>query len=160
MEHQDIFDKPVEELIRSRGSFYLQAWINMFHAFEMASARQCRIQDWVPTTEEDSMETVDTMDLEEYLVDTTDGMEREWDIMGDLGAVQTSPLIENMELVTGSQGPLHKEYSGTDPVGELEESLEPELEGDKIDILGYQGELMTEWDHGEVELRKRKPPDG
>ena len=77
MEHQDIFQWPVEELIRRRGPFYLQAWINMFHAFEMASARQCRIQDCVQTTEEDSMETIDTMDLEEYLVDTTDGMERE-----------------------------------------------------------------------------------
>ena len=37
--------------------------------------------------EEDSMATFHMIDLEEYLVDTTDGMEREWDIMRDQGAV-------------------------------------------------------------------------
>ena len=99
MEHQDIFRWPAEEMIRRRSPSYLQAWIDMFHAFEMTSARQCRIQDWVRTTEEDSMATVDTIDLAEYLVDTTDGMEREWDIMADRGTVQTSPLIENMDTV-------------------------------------------------------------
>ena len=106
------------------------------------------------------METVDTMDLAEYLVDTTDGMEREWDILGDQGAVQTPPLIENMELVKGTHGPLHKECSGTYPAGVTEGQLELALEDGRIDNLGQQGGLVTEWNHGEVELRKRKPPDG
>lgn len=42
----------------------------------------------------------------------------------------------------------------------LDGRLEPELEGSRIDILGTQEDLLTEWDHGEVELRKRNPPDG
>ena len=160
LEHQDIFKVPAEELIKRRGPYYLQAWINMFYAFEVASARQCRIQDWVRTTEEDSMETFDTIDLEEYLVDTTDGMEREWDIVGNQGAVQTSPLIENMEMVQGSSGAQHEGSPGPLSVDENGGTLELEMGDSEIDILGLHGDLLPEWKHGEVELRKRKPPEG
>ena len=40
------------------------------------------------------MATIDTIDLQEYLIDETDGMDREWDIE-NWGEVLTPPRNQN-----------------------------------------------------------------
>ena len=96
IDHQDIFDQPVDILVSQRSLNYLRAWINMFHALVALSSRQLAGQQRLPSRaeEEDSVGTVETMDLDEYLVDATDGMDREWDI-GDGEAVLTPPLVRD-----------------------------------------------------------------
>ena len=83
LEHQDIFHIPVETLISERSSQYLTAWTLMFRALVTYSEREVLegrrlIHSAVP--DDDSMASVDMMDLDEYLVDVTEGMDREWDI--------------------------------------------------------------------------------
>ena len=98
VEHQDIFNQPVEEMIRERSPHYLRAWTNMFYALVLLSDR---LRSRRGPDEEGglgSVETFNTMDLVEYLVDATDGMDREWDIV-DEGAVQTPPPVVEMEEV-------------------------------------------------------------
>ena len=90
VEHQDIFDQPVEEMVSTRSHHYLRAWINMFYSLVLLSDRMRQRRD--PHRESVGVSTVtyDTLDLAEYLVDATDGMDREWDIE-NAGAVQTPP---------------------------------------------------------------------
>ena len=103
VEHQDIFDQPVEEMVRIRSPHYLRAWINMFYSLVLLSDRIRSRRDPHGNSEGESTVTYDTMDLAEYLVDATDGMDREWDI-GNAGAVQTSPHTaegRNVEQLEG-----------------------------------------------------------
>ena len=95
VEHQDIFEQPVEEMVKKRSPQYLRAWINMFYALVLLSDKDRRSGNPGESVEEASLETFDPCwedrDYDEYLVDATDGMEREWEV-GDQGAVQTPPL--------------------------------------------------------------------
>ena len=103
MEHQDIFDQPVEEMVKSKSPHYLLAWTNMFYALVLLSDRKTQRTGNDIVDAEESVATFDTMDLAEYLVDATDGMDREGDIV-EAGTVQTSPLSTNMEILHGSDG--------------------------------------------------------
>ena len=70
---------------------YLAAWLTMFQALELIGEREVQQNDIIMLhgdKEVDSMATFDTMDLNEYLVDVTDGMEREWE-MEEHGVVLT-----------------------------------------------------------------------
>ena len=83
MEHQDIFGLSVEEMIKKRNLQYLKAWQEMFKALVIYSARERGLDKPVRTMvvdDNDSVATLDTMDLAEWLVDATDGMDREYDI--------------------------------------------------------------------------------
>ena len=98
LEHQDIFDQPVEEMVKGRSPHYLLAWTNMFYALVLLSDR--RRKSGNPVEEDDdsgSVATFDTWydeeDRQEYLVDATEGMEREWEL-GQEGAELTSPQPE------------------------------------------------------------------
>ena len=159
VEHQDIFTVPVDELIKRRSPQYLQAWLNMFHALEILSAKE-RLRGSVGNTEEDSMATFDTIDLEEYLVDATDGMDREWDIDGDGGAVQTPLRLGSGDLGKGQVGPSHEEAGGKIPTDIWEDDGEDSIKEDSSSSKENKWGILSEWNHGEVELRKRKPPDG
>ena len=97
VEHQDIFDQPVDEMVRIISSHYLRAWVNMFYSLVLLSDRIRERKDSQEACDEDSVMTYDTMDLAEYLVDATDGMDREWDI-GDAGVVLTPPTTEEGEV--------------------------------------------------------------
>ena len=95
-EHQDIFEQPLEEMVKQRTTFYMSAWVNMFYSLVLLSDRT-RGRGRGTSDEERTVGTFDTeydmMDYVDYLVDTTDGMDREWDI-GEQGAVLT-PSIRN-----------------------------------------------------------------
>ena len=109
MEHQDIFEQPVEEMVKTRSPQYLQAWINMFYALVLLSDRERRSGNPVENVDDSSAATFDTAledgDYDEYLLDATDGMERECD-MGDQGAVLTplqqtrvrNPYVQRRDL--------------------------------------------------------------
>ena len=104
MEVQDIFRQPMDDLIRERSSQYLKAWLTMFQALEVKSAREIiegRQLVGHGNSDDDSMATIDSLDLHEYLVDATDGMEREWEF-GDWEAVQTPP--RQVEMTDGKAG--------------------------------------------------------
>ena len=94
MEHQDIFEQPVDDMVKKRSPQYLQAWTNMFYALVLLSDKERRSGDPGETVEEGSVDTFDPCwddgDYDEYLVDATDGMEREWDV-GAQGAELTPP---------------------------------------------------------------------
>ena len=98
VEHQDIFNQPVEDMIQERSPHYLRAWINMFYALVLFSDRVRSRRGPDGDGELDSVETFSTMDLAEYLVDATDGMDREWDI-DNAGAVLTSASFVEVEEV-------------------------------------------------------------
>lgn len=88
LEHQDFFSQPVEDMVRKRNPQYLLAWVNMFYALVLLSGRKKGgTSKWVEDGEE-SVATFDTwfddMDMEEYLVDAIDGIEREWDITDEI----------------------------------------------------------------------------
>ena len=89
LEHQDIFDQPVEEMVRKRNPHYLLAWVNMFYALVLLSDRRNRSSTGPDQDDGESVGTFDTWyeeeEFEEYLVDATDGMDREWDILGNVG---------------------------------------------------------------------------
>ena len=93
MEHQDIFSQPVEEMVRKRNPQYLLAWVNMFYALVLLSDRNtCRnaTEDGDETSSVATFDTwFDKLDSDEYLVDATDGMDREWDIMDAVVEVET-----------------------------------------------------------------------
>ena len=86
------------------------------------------------------MATIETMDLDEYMVDVTDGMERDLEI-GDWGAV-LKPLQEISSQGRQKDGEAHR--------GTLEGWL----------VGGETKGTLRHGDYGEVELKKRKPPDG
>ena len=96
LEHQEIFDQPVEEMIKARSPQYLRAWINMFYSFVFLSDRERQSGNPVEEVEKSPLATFDTWymdgDLDEYLVDATDGMEREWE-MG-AGEAELTPPVE------------------------------------------------------------------
>ena len=107
MEHQDVFRIPYDEMIRTKSSQYLKAWVHMVQALELQSNRTCLegkhlVHSEIP--DDDSMATITSIDLHDYLVDVTDGMEREWDV-GDQGAVQTPPRPNSGDMCdhTGEQ---------------------------------------------------------
>ena len=122
----------------------------MFYALVLLSDKHTRRSGNVAVEEEDSNVaekeedsiatfdvTFDTSDLAEYLLDATDGMDREEDIV-DGGTVQTSPLVDNMEILSGSDG------GGTQ-------------RGRTRIRNPYKTRIRH---HGGYELNKRKPPDG
>ena len=98
IEHQDIFQQAVEEMINTRSPHYLRAWINMFYSLVLLSDRIRSRRGPSEEEEVESVATFDTIDLAEYLVDATDGMDREWDIE-EQGAVQTPPEYVEVEEV-------------------------------------------------------------
>ena len=60
MEHQDIFDQPVEEMVKGRSPHYLLAWTNMFYALVLLSDR--RRKSGNPVEEDDDSASVATFD--------------------------------------------------------------------------------------------------
>ena len=132
IEHQDIFDEPLEEMLRDRSVHYLRAWVNMFYSLVLLSDRIRGRRGQREVQDDSSVDTFDTMDLAEYLVDATDGMDREWDV-DDWGAVQTPPRPMEIELQEalddGRRGKVRNPYKKVRAV------------------------------NGSVELNKRKPPD-
>ena len=87
-------------MVSTRSPHYLRAWINMFYSLVLLSDRIRSRRGSCEDDDEESVATFDTMDLAEYLVDATDGMDREWDI-GEEGAVQTPPeFVEGEEVHT------------------------------------------------------------
>ena len=102
MEYQDIFMCPAEELIQTKSPNYLMAWTNMFYALEVHSIRLCSGDKQDRTdTDDDSMQSFDSVDLQEYLIDATDGMNRDL-VMADVGAVLTPPM--NIEINNNTHG--------------------------------------------------------
>ena len=144
MEHQDIFAQSPDEMLKRRHPQYLRAWVDMFYALQLQQRRLSQgrtVQLRVETEEEDSMATFDTTDLAEYLLDETDGMDREYDLANG-GEVLTPPsqcaVPRNICLELGGEG---------SAMGAL-------IDAGRI----TQGE--AEMKFGNVELWKRKPPDG
>ena len=164
MDHQDIFDTPVEEMTATRNTQYLNAWIQMFYALQLQGRREAgkMVTLYQPATEEDdSMASFETLDLEEYLLDETDGMDREFDIV-DGGAVLTPPgQISAHPLPTSRAEELRRQWKQwgirTDQTGE---NADMALDGCKEAGKEVDVEATITRKFGEVELRKRKPPDG
>ena len=94
LERQDIFDKPVEEMIKQRSPQYLRAWTNMFYALVLLSDKERHSGNPGESVDEKTVATFDTYledgAYDEYLVDATEGMEREWEL-GEQGAELTPP---------------------------------------------------------------------
>ena len=88
LEHKAIFGQPVEKMVRKRNPQYLLVWVNIFDALVLLSDRKTRGAPNEVEVNEELVATFDTwideMDLEKYLVDTTDEMEWEWDIMDEM----------------------------------------------------------------------------
>ena len=149
LENQDIFRCPVDIMIQQRSIGYLIAWLTMFQALVLVGEREVQHSRSLNMQEEeddDSTATFSTVDLEEYLLDVTDGMDREWDI-DDGGAVLTSPR----QSVCSKDG-----QSGSEVQGMEEEWVQQQVDTVEVEA----GATGSQREFGEVELRKRKPPDG
>ena len=124
----------------SKNSQYLYSWTQMFYALQVQSQRQaqdrrCFYQQ--VTNDDDSTASINTIDLDEYLVDETDGMELEF-LIDDSGAVQT-PQVPDM------------------PTNERSTASTLRQQWEQWGRRSRQ--RSNEGKPGEVELNKRKPPD-
>ena len=67
-----MFSIPVSELIKNRSISYIQSWIQSFYSIQLQCAREKNkgvevSQGW---SDEESISTVDTADLDDYLIET------------------------------------------------------------------------------------------
>ena len=127
------------------------AWLTMFRALALLGSRELQVTGGIGQqgdSDDDSMATFDTVDLDEYLIDVTEGMDREWDI-DDQEAVLTPPG-ENCSQV-GDLRVLEGE-------GTLDEWLQQQQQQE--DMMGHDNGELSKGEKGNGDLKKRKPPDG
>ena len=85
VEYKYMFSTPVRELIRNRSIPYIQSWIQTFYFIKLQSSREQSkglrgSQGW---SDEESIFTVDTADLDKYLIETDSKLSSEDDSSGD-----------------------------------------------------------------------------
>ena len=131
--YHHLFQHSVEKLCTTRSPHYLKKWIETYHCY-VEKSRKEQFGEAVGSEDEKSSGTFDTedVDMEEYLVDLYDGM--------DMPEIQIEEGI-GIGIDRAQQG-IKQTTQGTEEKGNVGEPI------------------SLEATCGNVELNKRKPPDG
>merc|ERR1712177_155287 len=72
--HQDIFARPLQDMLETRNLSYLQSWLDMYRALRYQVGQSFRKVVGEPDTDSDNSLEVscNTLDMDEYLVEDSD----------------------------------------------------------------------------------------
>ena len=158
--HGMFLTKPAE-MCERHTAHYLESWIAKFEAIKMNTVRNyCKwfsIRDKVEQIESEG--SISTVDREEYWVDTNDGMAIEY-MMAKAGQCE----VEYLGIINANvRKACHTEEEGeerdhiNDVGGEIITRRKTRSDGEGVEDSREVRELI---EFGDIELKKRKPPDG